>query len=63
MMMTLIFMHDDEEEDDNDDNDDNGDVIDVRNFYYLIDIGGDGSLKNIMTQPSSKFFKRIEKVK
>jgi len=50
--------------DDNDDyNNDNGDVIDVRNVFYLIDIGGDGSLKNIMTQPSSKFFKRIEKVK
>jgi len=57
-MMTMMMY------DDNDDyNNDNGDVIDVRNVYYLIDIGGDGSLKNIMTQPSSKFFKRIEKVK
>ena len=57
-MMTMMMY------DDNDDyNNDNGDVIDVRNVFYLIDIGGDGSLKNIMTQPSSKFFKRIEKVK
>ena len=57
-MMTMMMY------DDNDDyNNDNGDVIDVRNVYYLIDIGGDGSLKNIMTQPSSKFFKRIEKVR
>ena len=57
-MMTMMMY------DDNDDyNNDNCDVIDVRNVYYLIDIGGDGSLKNIMTQPSSKFIKRIEKVK
>jgi hypothetical protein len=57
-MMTMMMY------DDNDDyNNDNCDVIDVRNVYYLIDIGGDGSLKNIMTQPSSKFFKRIEKVR